>query len=653
MSDPKDKERLDALRERLYERGQSESFRSVRHDVVGKVPSDVARGWSGVPPQPTVSTTSVGPVTAKDQENGAIDAPVLATTDVAALSPRRRYRSIILLSSLALFVVAIVSSSLYLFFGGNQISGKNIDITLEGPQTASGGEVFALTASVTNRNTVAIESATLIINYPSGTRSVGDNQRDLYEERLPLEQIGPGETRTVPLQAVVFGEENEAKEVRAALDYRVVGSNSLLFKEAAPLAFTVNSSPLVLRIESVEKISSDQEFEMKFVLESNASTPLHNVLVAAEYPEQFRFIRSEPAASYRDNTWVVEDVGAKGKATITVRGSAAGLTTESFIFRVSAGTARTDNQFVVGAQLAQTSATISVEQPFIGVAMQIAGDSDGDVVLSAGDSADVTIRVSNTHTEPIYDMRVQVVPSGSAFDERSLRINEGFYDSVNKDVRWEVSSVPELATVRPGSERVFAFSFVTPDDSRSANLGLTANVYGRRVNEVGVAEELVGVAKTTIRYSSTIKTDRQLGHLAGPVPPVVNKETMYTLSLVATAGANDMSGAVLTTSLPQYVRWLNTYSGPGTVTFNPISKELRWQIGEMKGGSRATLDVQVGFTPSVLQVDEVPVMLKQQSFEATDRFTGTVLRATGAPLTTELSEELGFGDKNGVVQEAE
>lgn len=643
MSGQKDKDQLDALRARLYERGQDESFKPERHGVVGNAPEDVARGWSGIASRPTVA--------AEPAVVDSVSEPVLAVEDTVALSPRRRYRSMILLSSLVLFVVALSVSSLYIFFGGNQISGKNIDITLTGPQATPGGEVLSLTATVTNKNTVAIESATLIVNYPPGTRAVGENQRDLYEERLSLEQISPGETRTIPLQAIVFGEENEAKEVKAALDYRVTGSNSLLFKEAAPHAFAINSSPLVLRIESVEKISSDQEFEMKFVLESNASTPLRNVLVTAEYPEQFRFIRSDPATSYRNNAWLIEDIDSKGKATITVRGSAAGLTTEAFVFRVSAGTPRTDNQFVVGAQLAQTSATVSVEQPFIGVVVQVAGDSDGDVVLSSGASADVTISVTNTQTEPIYDMRVQVTPTGSVFDERSLRISDGFYDSINKDVRWEVSGVPDLATVRPGSERAFKFSFVTPEDARSANLGITANVYGRRVNEVGVAEELVGVAKTTIRYASSISTGRQLGHLAGPVPPVANKETMYTISLVASAGANDMSGAVLTTSLPQYVRWLNTYSGPGTVIFNPISKEMRWQIGEVKGGERATLDVQVGITPSVLQVGQVPVMLNQQLLEATDRFTGTVLRATAPPITTELAEELGFGEDNGVVGE--
>lgn len=645
MSDFKEKERLEDLRGRLYERGQEASFRSVRHDIVGKETVDVARGWAGMasPATPPVVTEAVE----------VKETPVFSPAEVVAAPTtfRRRYRTIVLLSSLALFVVAIVASSLYVLFGGNQISGKNIDIALSGPLATPGGEVMAFTATITNKNTVAIESATLIINYPPGTRSVGDNPRDMYEERLPLEQINPGETKTVPLQAVVFGEENEAKEVKAALDYRVTGSNSLLFKESAPMAFTINSSPLVLRIESVEKISSGQEFEVKFVVESNASTPLQNVLINAEYPEQFRFVRSEPTTSFGNNAWLIEDLDAKGKSTIKVRGSAAGLTTESFVFRVTAGTPRSDNQFMVGSMLAQTSATVSVEQPFIGVKLLIAGDGDGDVVLSSGENADVSVRVTNTHTQPIYDMRVQVVPSGSAFDERSLRISDGFYDSVNKDVRWEVSGSPDLATVRPGSERAFNFSFVTPDDSRAANLGITANVYGRRVNEVGVAEELVGVAKTTIRYSSTAAIGRQLGHLAGPVPPVVNKETIYTVSLIATAGANDISGAVLTTSLPQYVRWLNTYTGPGTVTFNPISKELRWQIGEMKGGARSTLDVQVGLTPSLLQVGDVPVMLNQQSFEGTDRFTGSVLRTTGTPLTTELSEEIGFGERNGEVRE--
>jgi hypothetical protein len=169
------------------------------------------------------------------------------------------------------------------------------------------------------------------------------------------------------------------------------------------------------------------------------------------------------------------------------------------------------------------------------------------------------------------------------------------------------------------------------------------------VNEANVSEELIGQAETVVRYASVPTVGRQIERLTGPVPPVANQETLYTITLEAAGGANDLSGATLVTSLPQYVRWLDAYEGTGQVSYNPVSRELRWNIGEIKARARTTLAFQVGITPSVLQVGSTPVMMNRQELTATDRFTGTPLRVDAAPITTELSPESGFDQYNGVV----
>jgi hypothetical protein len=649
MADMREREQLEALRQRLYERGQDKNFVSVRHELSTTAPADVARGWVGMTATPVrTSATIVTPVM-RAGELVATEPETAALASDADQPKRRRYRAIILLSTLVLFIMLMGASSLYLFFGGNQISGRNIAFVISGPNTVAGGDVLQFQVDVTNNNVVAIEGATLIINYPPGTKSVEDTPRDLFEERIPLETIAAGESRTIPLQAVVFGEENQAKEVKVSIDYRVTGSNGTFFKEADPLAFTVNSSPLSLRVESVEKVSSGQEFEMKLIVTSNAQTPLSDVLITATYPDSFRFIRAKPEPSFRDNQWLLKAVTNQDPQEIIVRGTATGLSNDAFIVRFQAGTPRSDNQFMVGSVLAQSATTFTIEQPFVAMEISVNADTDADVVLMAGSVTDVTVTVTNTHSEPVYDMSMRVSPKGTGFRESLLRVTDGFYDSVNKEIRWEVAGMSSLSKVLPGERREFRFQLNSDTELSTAALTVDASVFARRVNEANVPEELIGQAETIVRYASVPTVGRQIDRLTGPVPPVANQETLYTITLEAAGGANDLSGATLVTSLPQYVRWLDAYEGTGQVSYNPVNRELRWNIGEIKARARTILAFQVGITPSVLQVGSTPVMMNRQELTATDRFTGTPLRADAAPITTELSPESGFDQYNGVV----
>ena len=175
MREKHDDKRLDALRERLYARGQEpqHASRVPLHDEKTEIPT----AWESAPPP--------------------APAPLRSSSDDLSMSSKKQkysYRFKILLTAIVFFVAAVMLSSLFIAFGGNAISGDNINIKVNGPFTVGGGEEMPLQIGITNNNSVAIESATLIVEYPDGTQSVTEEGKQLFIDRIPRDSIGSGET---------------------------------------------------------------------------------------------------------------------------------------------------------------------------------------------------------------------------------------------------------------------------------------------------------------------------------------------------------------------------------------------------------------------------------------------------------------------------
>jgi len=648
MKDLHTQEQIDEMRRRLYERGRKPE-EIKRHNLTdNKV--DVARDWD-------VKTLQKPQTTDLRASMQATDESPAEEVGVEEEKPRRRYRSFILIGSLLIFIFVAGLSSVFLYFGGNQISNENIQISIEGPTLVGGGEVLPLEVAVTNHNSVVIESATLILKYPVGTRTVGDSPRNLYEERIPIEDIAPGEVKKIPVRVAVYGEENAEKNVEATIEYRINGSNGMFYKDSNPLAFKISSSPLLLRVESIEKVASGQLVDITLTAVSNASTPLNDILVTAQYPNGFAFETSEPAPVFGQNVWKIDELLPEGTATIELQGIVSGLTEETFRINFDAGPASPDNQYLVDAALAEGKADFIIERPFIDVQIAINGDKDREAVLPEADNSAVELIITNTLDETVYDMVVEVIPKGNALNVDSIISRGGFYDSNTGTVRWEVSNNPSFDRVLPGDKREVAFTIFPNEVRQTASFELEVNVYARRVAETSAQETLIGTTRAEAKYSTHIdiasQAARNVGRFgdSGPIPPKVGETTTYTLTIAVEAGANDMNNVVVDTGLPLYVTWLNEYDAEGTVTYNSVSKSLQWAIGTVPALERRDFTFQVSILPSVSQIGMPPTLLKTQRVKANDRFTSVLLQDNESAVTTELSEELGYPDGNGRVEE--
>lgn len=635
------------MRRRLYDRG-TEVEKTARHGLTDdKV--DVSRNWSGASgtDSKNVSDLRSGAVIV---ENGSTTGSVMVEE-----KQKRHYRSFVLLGSILIFLFVAVVSSIFFYFGGNQISNDNIQLTIQGQSLIGGGEAMSIQIGVTNQNDVPMESATLIMRYPVGTRSVGDSPRNLFEERISLEDIAPGETQNIPVRVAIFGEENAEKKIEATLEYRINGSNNVLTKDAEPLAFRISSSPLVLRIDSIEKVASGQLADITITAVSNASSPLEDILITASYPNGFDFEKSDPAPVYGENVWRIDQLLPEQSTTIKLQGIVSGLTEETFRVNFAAGPASSDNQYLIGAALADSRADFTIERPFIDVQININGDRDRDAIIAESTQAIVVVDIKNTLEEAVYDMTVEVVPSGNALVDNSIESTNGFYDSNTGTVRWQIANNPTFDQVLPGDSRSLEFGVKQGPTKTTSSFDMVVNVYARRVGESSAVETLIGTVRAEAKYSSVVDLGSQVGKNTagyvdvGPIPPKVGEESTYTITLVAAAGANDVVNAVVDTSLPLYVNWLDLYDTQGQLTYNPVSKKITWNIGNIPAGERKELTFQVSLRPSVSQLNVDPVLLNTQTMRANDRFTGALLQDVVSAVTTELSEEMGYPINNGEV----
>ena len=648
MPEIKSQARLEEMRRRLYERG-SVIDPEARHSMT-KNPDVVTKKW--------VQPESVKPQPAFDPRPAVLKEPTIEVHEPAPEKNKSRwsYRSIVLLATLGIFLLTLGVSSLYLLFGNTQISTKNILITMSGPLTVGGGETMPITVNVTNQNKTAIESVIVIMKYPAGTKSADGTSKDLFEDRITLNSIKPGESINVPVKATMFGEENQEHQVDATVEYHLVDSNGTFYKDADPLKFKINSSPLVISVDALNKVSAGQSIDVTLTIKSNATTPLENLLISANYPNNFDFTSADPAPSYRESEWTIKELKPGETTTIKIKGTVVGQQAEAFQMQFSAGTPAQNNEFTIGSVLTKSSADFVIEQPFINVGMTVNNNPKTDVVtLQTGDETKVSVTVQNTLEESLYDMALEVAVKGNILVREAVTVQKGFYDSTKDVIRFDPSGDGSLAQIAPGATKTFTFSLKPSKQTATPSFTINANAYARRVNEDRATEHLVGTAKTEVKFTSSVTIDRTIARNVagipdvGPLPPVADTETTYAITLKAGAGGNDVTDAVVVTSLPQYVNWKNLSVGDGTLAFNPVSKELTWTIGSITAGTVKQTTFQIGLLPSQNQIGTTPAVLGTQRMRATDRFTGAVIRAESVPASSELDPSSGLEAENGKV----
>lgn len=625
---PKDRSSIEEMRRRLYERGgeklinkKSRSLRPIEYDTKSK--------WT-------------------NQEREII-------------KPRKKHRPslfALLIASLIFFLAAVAISALFIFGGSNIVSSQNIDIEIQGPATISGGEELSLQIAVTNRNNVPIKLADLLIEYPAGTRSATNIATALPRYREEIGMIAPGEITQRTVKAVLLGSENTKQFIKITVEYRIDGSNAILFAEKTYDIMLV-SAPLSLSVSNINEVTSGQEVEFDITIASNSNTIIKNTLLSAEYPFGFEFISATPKPLFANNVWDIGDVQPEGERTVKLRGKIIGENEEERVFRFFSGIQDEKDEKNLGVTFITSTKSIIVKKSFIGIDLALNGDKSPEYISALGNEIRADISWVNNMPVRVADVEIKIKIEGAPLDKFSIFADQGFYNSSDNTILYSAETNSALASLDPGESGMAKFSFSSLGQSsgnifKNPKIVFNVSVKGKRVSENNVPQEINSSVIKTIKLASDLSlTSRSVfftGPFAntGPIPPKVENETTYTIIWTINNSSNIVDNVSVTATIPSYVRWTGkTNPSNEKISFNPLGGQIIWDVGSIKpkvdsGSGQREVAFQVALLPSVSHAGDMPALVNEQTIRGFDRFTETEIGGIKRALTTRLLTDPNF-----------
>ncbi len=339
----------------------------------------------------------------------------------------------------------------------------------------------------------------------------------------------------------------------------------------------------------------------------------------------------------------------------------------------------------IDTSLANSTFTLSISQPFLGMSVSVNGASGAGVVVSPGDSVTVSIGWKNNLPIAITNAVIVARLTGLPIDGTSVRTSTGFYRSSDGVVLWDKSTAPDLATLAPSAHGLVSFSFQMPSSDAlksilNPRLDISINAAGNRVSEAGVPQNLQAATDQKVAVASDLQLVAQSLYYSnpfgstGPMPPKAGVETTYALVFTVTNTTNNVTGASVTAQLPPYVRWIGIrspssekvyYDGKlyegGQVSTPPAGDPcqgttgLCWSLGDVDAGvglngtSPRQAAIAIGFTPPTSQIGQQPALLQQIKLSGKDASTGGSISRDVSDITTNILGGPGFSSANATV----
>lgn len=564
--------------------------------------------------------------------------------------------------SLGFFVVAASVAGFVWWRGSNVISGDNIAVDVSAPVSVPGGEPFETKFAITNNNKVAVESATLLVEYPTGFYTAVE-KTPLPRFSRTLGSIAPGETVTENVSTLLYGEENTQKDVNLVLEYRMTGSSATLRKNMVS-SIRVTSSPVQVKLDMAKEATAGQEVTLSVSVESNSVSPTNNLILSISYPAGFTVRSAMPLPIAVTSVWNIGTLAPKEKRVIIVRGLIEGQEGESKIAKVSVGTVSPDNERTIGVVYSNTMETLTLGKSALGIDFVIDNDRALDHAVAQGRVVRVDVSWQNNSLVQITDGVLEVKLTGDVLNRYSVNPSSGgFYRSIDNTVVWDKTLNKNLAVIDPGARGTVGFTFapipLTVDvgnPTKNPKIMLEARMRARRSSGTDVSQDVTTIAMRTIKFGTDLRlTARGFYYVGpfkntGPVPPQVEKETTYTVVWTVRNASNNVSNVVAKTTLPVYVKWMNNISPAGEeVAYGESGAVVTWNVGNIPAGGSREVSFQISFTPSLSQLSRTPQLTGESVIVGTDDFTKAEISDRESPITTSISSDPQFEQRQATV----
>ena len=520
----------------------------------------------------------------------------------------------------------------------NIYSKEVLKLEILGPESVELAKEFEYIVRYKNNGDFLLEEPKLIFEYPK--EAILPENRPLWQQ-ITLEDIYPGEEKTISFKAKLLGQEGQKLVAKATLSYRPKNLKAR-YESTTTLTTQIKSVPLTFEFDLPSKIESGKKFIFRINYFSNLDYPLTDLRIQMDYPLDFEFISSLPK-SLEKNEWVVPVLNQFQGGKIEIEGKIFGEVGEAKIFRAKLGIFK-EGEFIL---LKQIQKGLEIIKPSIYLRQEINGNPQ--YIALPGDWLHYEIYFKNIGDKELTNLFLISQLEGEAFDFQTIRSDLGQTEPGSNSVIFDWRRVSKLQYLAPLEEGKVDFWIKLKDDLGPVKEPVLKNkVFISQVKE----EFLTKISSKLEIVQKGYFQDDVFGN-TGPIPPQVGQTTSYTIIWQAKNYYSLVKDVKIKALLPSGVELTGKIFPEEEISkfsFDSQSREIVWSVGDLDRRKEKSIAFQVAFTPQEFDRGQTPEIISEAKIIGEDSWTGKILEATAEAINTTLPNDQTIGEEMGKVQ---
>jgi len=545
----------------------------------------------------------------------------------------------------------------------SSFSEDRVIVAVSGPKDVRSGEAVTYEINYKNENRATLKDAKISINFPDNFKPEGNSNfqsEGSNNGSFNLGEIKGGAGGKIDFRGKAFSPKGNLIYIKADFSYKPSNFNSQ-FITKDQLGVNIISFPVTVEILAPQNLASGDELKYLISYKNTGEDDFENIKLRVEYPEGFILSKSYPDASEGDNTWYIGHLSAAQEGKITIDGKLEGSKDDTKVLRVDLGSLE-DGQFV---SYNRESVSTKIETSPLVIFQTV--NKLTNYVAKAGDALEFEITYRNEGSVGLRDVIVTEKIESSIIDFGSLDLKNGAYNSAESMITWKASDFKELANLPPGKEGRISFVIkvknvipIEDDNDKNFVISSIAKIDSPDIQTPIASNKIIAGNKIDIKLKSKLGLgmkgyyeDANIKN-TGPVPPVVDQETTYTLHWNVMNVSNDITNAKVEAVLPTGVVMTGAkYPEDANLSYNERTNMLVWEIGNLPAGTGIItpgkeIAFQVKIKPSSNQIGREVRLIEAPTFSGHDSFVNEDLSTKADGKTTALREDLSLDDKHQV-----
>ncbi|MBZ9569302.1 hypothetical protein KJA16_00075 [Patescibacteria group bacterium] len=542
-----------------------------------------------------------------------------------------------------IFLTAALGAAGFWYYQRNIYSKDILKLEIFGPETAELMEEIEYIVKYKNNGNVRLEEARLIFEYPEHSIVL---ENELRKEK-PLDDIYPGEEKTLNFKARLFGKKDESKIAKAWLSYRPKNLNARYESETS-LTTIIKKVPITFELDLPSKIESGKEIRFRLNYFSNVNYPLSNLRIRIEYPSGFEFLESKPK-TLEETEWEIGLLNPAVGGRIEVLGKIQGEVGESKIFWAELGQWQ-EGELVL---LKTVSWGVEIIKPLLYIFQEINGNPK--YIATPGDLLDYRIFFKNIGERVLENLFLMVKLESETLDFDTLKVEPDRFERIENKIIWNYTMLSDLRRLPPMAEGKVEFWIKVKDD-------FSPDFKNPEIKTVisldGFKEEFNTKINSKLEILQKGYFEDGVFGNSGPIPPRVGETTTYSIIWQAKNHYNDVKNVKVKATLPLEVKLTGKIfpeEQSSKFAFDSESREIVWEIGDLESATGVSdggpnVAFQVSLTPTASQRGQIATLINTAKISGEDQWTEATLETTAEAIGTTLPDDETISEEQGIIR---